>query len=79
MSSLIERISNLLENETLYLWALRFSFARGWQWVKQREVSIANAEAWLKNFKKDEPEIEFQISKKAPKITSKKLASIIKK
>lgn len=51
----------------LKLWARRYSFVRGFQWVAEREVTQETAQAWLELFKKDEPDVRFMVSDKKPR------------
>ncbi|MCK9530444.1 MAG: hypothetical protein M0R77_07775 [Gammaproteobacteria bacterium] len=53
---------------TINLYSKRWSVARGLHWQLERECSKENAQAWLAVFQKDEPEIEFKLSKKKPKL-----------
>ncbi len=50
------------------LWSKRWNPAKGSHWKLERECSLENAEAWLKVFLKDEPDVIFRLSKKKPKI-----------
>lgn len=49
------------------LWSKRWSTARGWHWVLERECSKENASAWLAVFQKDEPGVEFILASRRPK------------
>lgn len=57
----------LTNDKQLYLYAKRFSVARGWQWVKEGKVNEETAQAWLDIYQKDEPNVLFKVAYKAPK------------
>lgn len=50
------------------LWSKRWNPARGHHWKLERECSIENSFAWLEVFQKDEPDVEFKLSEKKPRI-----------
>jgi len=49
------------------LWSLRWTFAFGWHWQNERNVTPQTQEAWLVQFRKDEPGVEFVVAPRAPK------------
>ena len=53
---------------TTNLYSKRFTPARGWHWELERGCNISTANDWLEVFQKDEPTVEFKISKKTPKL-----------
>lgn len=54
--------------KTVNLYSKRFTPARGWHWRIERICEADSSEKWLKIFSEDEPEIEFKLSKKLPKL-----------
>ena len=54
--------------KTVNLYSKRFSISRGWHWRIERICEADSSEKWLKIFSEDEPEIEFKLSKKLPKL-----------
>lgn len=56
------------EMHTINLYSKRWSVSNGLHWHLERECSMENAQGWLALFQKDEPEIEFKLAKKKPKI-----------
>jgi hypothetical protein len=56
----------------LSLWSRRFSVARGWEWKIERGITPENANEWLRAFRKDEPGIEFKVSRSRPKEKARK-------
>lgn len=56
----------VVEEKTL--WALRTSVARGKEWKAERKVTDDNAQQWLEVFQKDEPDTQFVVSDKKPKV-----------
>ena len=54
--------------ETISLWSYRWSFSHGWHWKYERTCHIDTSNQWLEVFKKDEPTIQFKLSKKKPRI-----------
>lgn len=51
----------------LTLWSLRVSVARGNHFVAERKVTEETAQAWLKIFRQDEPNVLFLVSERKPK------------
>lgn len=56
----------------MILWAKRWNVAHGVTWSKERSVTPDTAENWLAIFQKDEPEIEFRLSDKKPRVEKTK-------
>ena len=54
--------------DTTNLWSKRYSHARGWHWKFERECYPNTANAWLGVFQQDEPDVEFVLSIKKPKV-----------
>ncbi len=52
---------------TVYLWSHRWSPSRGWRWVRERPVIDATAADWLEVYTRDEPGVEFVISRLVPR------------
>lgn len=52
----------------LKIWSKRWSVARGNHWVCERDSLPENAQAWLKIFRDDEPNVLFVASKRQPKL-----------
>lgn len=50
------------------IWSKRYSHARGWYWKHERECFLTSASDWLDVFMLDEPDVEFVISVKKPKV-----------
>lgn len=48
------------------LWSRRHSTAQGNFWKAEREVTEETAQAWLKVFRADEPNVIFIASKRKP-------------
>lgn len=53
---------------TITLWSKRYTFARGWHWKLERECDETTKEQWLKVFQESEPNIEFKLSNRKPKV-----------
>jgi hypothetical protein len=53
--------------EMTNLWAWRDSVTHGYRWVKERECKAGDANSWHTIFRKDEPHIQFRVSKVKPK------------
>lgn len=53
--------------EITTLWAWRDSVTHGYRWVKERECKAGDANSWHTIFRKDEPHIQFRVSKVKPK------------
>lgn len=53
-------------SESLSLWSLRWSVARGHHWEHERRVTVQTAGQWLQEFQKDEPRTLFVVSEKKP-------------
>ena len=51
----------------LKLWSRRYSPARGWRWREERACSPENAEAWLRVFCADEPNVAFVVAARKPR------------
>lgn len=56
--------------EKLTLWSKRFTGARGWHVVAERQCSADNADAWLQVFRQDEPTVAFCVSRAKPAVAS---------
>lgn len=56
--------------EKLTLWSKRFTGARGWHVVAERECSNETAEAWLGVFRADEPGVAFVVARTKPDIAA---------
>lgn len=41
------------------IWSHRFTVARGWKWVHERDVSEQESYAWITKFNQEEPKIKF--------------------
>lgn len=52
----------------LTIWSLRTSIARGNHFVAERQCDETDAQAWLKIFREDEPNVLFIACKRKPKI-----------
>ena len=50
------------------VWSLRNSVCCGLFWESERIVSDENADAWLKVFQSDEPNIRFVLARSKPKV-----------
>lgn len=50
------------------LWKKEFSAAHGWRWIKMRDCDRATAPEWRAVFEADEPQSQFVISDKRPKL-----------
>lgn len=53
---------------SIELWELNFSSAKGWNWVACRTCNPDTAGAWLYTYQGDEPEKVFKLSKRKPKL-----------
>jgi hypothetical protein len=51
-----------------WIWSLRWTVARGWAYVKERECTPETAVYWLALYKGDEPEVTFRAAAKAPRL-----------
>ena len=54
--------------ERTTLWRLTWSHARGVYWLAMRVCDTYNADAWLSQFERDEPNAVYMLSAKRPKI-----------
>lgn len=50
-----------------FIWARRWSDARGWHYTRERECDSISADAWLRVFRKDEPGVPFYAGAKPPR------------
>ena len=50
------------------LYSKRWSIAKGWYWKYERECEKSSANEWFNVFQKDEPEVDFVLSNKEPKV-----------
>lgn len=48
------------------IWSRRFSIARGWHIKRERNCPPEEAEAWLRVFRGDEPEVAFAAARGRP-------------
>lgn len=48
------------------IWSRRFSIARGWHIKRERECAAGEAEAWLRIFRGDEPQVPFAAGRGRP-------------
>lgn len=58
---------NAAAAETLSLWALRYSAAKGRHWERVRSVTAETSQEWLRIFSSDEPGVQFCVSPIAPR------------
>lgn len=58
------------------LYSLRWSIARGAFWKKERDCIEITSKEWLKIFQRDEPNVEFLLSEKMPKMTESLFESV---
>ena len=54
------------------LYSYRWSVAYGNHWKIEREVSDDTANDWLKVFQRDEPAVDFVVSKRKPRVPANK-------
>jgi len=57
----------MYKQETIKLWARRWTTSYGWVWQLCRECYVSDKDAWLKYWVRDEPTVEFRFSNKKPK------------
>ena len=55
---------------TLTLWRLTWTHAWGMIWQAQRTCDDSTAEAWLVQFRHDDPDATYCLAYKAPRITA---------
>lgn len=48
------------------IWSKRFTVAKGNHWVAERDCTEETAQAWLKIFRDDEPNVLFLASNRKP-------------
>ena len=48
------------------IWSHRFSIARGWHIKRERQCAAGEAEAWLRIFRGDEPQVPFAAGRGRP-------------
>ncbi len=57
-----------IERQKVTIWSTRFTPARGNHVVAERQCDEADAQAWLKIFRVDEPNVCFVASSRKPKL-----------